>query len=236
MGTATVVIPTTGLDTLDLAIQSVRQQNYANTRCLVVIDGPQFAVAARRITAQYTNVNVLALPENVGADNFYGHRIYAAAGFLVNTDYILYLDQDNWMDPDHVSSMVDKIERENLDWCYSLRKIYDRKGEYQLDDNCESLGKWPAWMNDQVFLIDTSCYCIKREVATKISGAWYGKWGQDRVFMANANHFFPKWGCTGKHSLNYRLDGNQGSVNKDFFIQGNNAMLEKYPMGFPWLA
>lgn len=234
MSSATVVIPTTGASTLDRAIQSVQHQTHRDTRCWVVIDGPEFAERAGSITSQYPDVKVMLLPENAGADNFYGHRIYAAAGYLINTDYLLYLDQDNWMEPDHVETMVRTIETQGVDWCHSLRKICDRAGNYLLDDDCESLGKHPAWVNDQVHLIDTSCYCIKREVAIKISGAWYGKWGQDRVFMANANHFFPNWICTGKHTLNYRLDGNPGSVTKEFFEQGNAAMAQRYPGGFPW--
>lgn len=234
MSSATVVIPTTGAATLDQAIQSVRKQTHKDTRCWVVIDGPDFADAARTITSRYPDVKVMLLPENVGADNFYGHRVYAAVGFLINTDYLLYLDQDNWMEPDHVATMIATIERNGFDWCHSLRKVNDRDGNYLLDDDCESLGRHPAWMNDQVHLVDTSCYCIKRDVASKISGAWYGKWGQDRVFLANLNHHFPKWGCSGKATLNYRLDGNPGSVTKDFFVQGNAVMSQRYAGAFPW--
>jgi hypothetical protein len=96
------------------------------------------------------------------------------------------------------------------------------------------LGRWPAWVNDQAFLVDTSCYCIKTDVAARIGHAWHGKWGQDRVFLANIKHFFPNWCCTGRATLNYRLDGNPGSVTKEFFVQGNSAMSLKYPDGYPW--
>lgn len=234
MGSATVVIPTTGAAMLDQAILSVRSQTHKDTRCWVVIDGPEFANAARAITSQYPDVKVLQLPENVGGDGYYGHRIYAAVGHLINTDYICYLDQDNWMDADHVETMIQTIEASGSDWCHSLRKVCDKDGTYLLDDDCESLGKWPAWVNEQVFLVDTSCYCIKRDAITKISSVWHGKWGQDRVFLANMMHHFPKFVCTGKHSLNYRLDGNPGSVTKDFFVQGNAAMAQRYTCGFPW--
>lgn len=236
MSSATVVIPTTGSPTLETAIQSVLEQTHENTRCWVVIDGPDFAELARAITDKFNNIQVLQLPENTGGDGFYGHRVYAAAGFLFNTDYILYLDQDNWLADTHVETMIDSIEKNQLDWCHSLRKIYSKTGEYLADDNCESLGKFPAWVGENVHLVDTSCYCIKREVAAKISGAWYNKWGGDRIFLANIAHHFPKWACTGIHSVNYRLDGNPGSVNREFFDQGNAVMQQKYPTGFPWHA
>ena len=234
MSTATVIIPTTGSATLEQAIASVEEQTFSDTVCWVVIDGPQYAPAARAITNRYPFVRVLELPENTGADNFYGHRIYAAVGYLINTDYILYLDQDNWMEPNHVETMVNHIEQTGDEWVYSLRKIYDKNGVYLADDNCESLGRWPAWIRNDVHLVDTSCWCIRRDVIVRISGAWYNKWGGDRLFLAAIAQHFPKWSCTGLHTLNYRLDGNPGSVTADFFAQGNAAMLAQYPTGFPW--
>jgi glycosyltransferase involved in cell wall biosynthesis len=234
MSTATVVIPTTGSICLDDAIRSVRFQTHMNTRCLVVIDGPQFSDAARKITSQYPDIRVMQLPENVGADGWYGHRIYAAIGYLINTDYLLYLDQDNFYSNDHVDTMISLIESNGLDWCYSLRNIHDRFGTYIMPDDCESLGKWPAWVNDQTHLVDTSCYCIKTSVAARVSGAWYGQWGQDRVFLSTIAKHFPRFDCTGKHTVAYRLDGNQGSVTREFFQQGNAVMAQRYPGGFPW--
>lgn len=232
MSKATIVIPTTGSPHLDRTINSARNQSDAD--CWVVVDGPEYSVAARKISDQYSDVKVIQLPENTGGDGFYGHRIYAAIGFLINSDYVLYLDQDNWYDDDHVETMIKCIEKNSYDWCYSLRKIYDKNENYITDDNCESLGKWPAWVNQQVHLVDTSCYCIKRDVITKLSGAWYNKWGGDRIFYANLAHYFPNFGCTSKPTLNYRLDGNPGSVTADFFAQGNAVMQSRYPNGFPW--
>lgn len=234
VSTATVIIPTTGSTCLDSAISSVVNQTHKDTQCWVVIDGPEFAANTREITKRYPSVRVLELAENTGANNFYGHRIYAATGFLINTDYILYLDQDNWFDPDHVANMIAHLDKTGDDWCHSLRKIHDKNGNYLTDDNCESLGKWPAWVGENVHLVDTSCYCIKREVITRISQAWYAGWGGDRIFLANIAHHFAKWSCTGKYSLNYRLDGNPGSVNAEFFTQGNKLMSDQYPAGYPW--
>lgn len=234
MKSATVVIPTIGSPTLDKAIASVVNQMHPNVKCWVVIDGPEYVANTLAITQKYPQIEIMAIPENTGANGFYGHRIYAAAGFLVNTDYVLFLDQDNWMQPEHVATLVDNCERKQLDWSYSLRSIHDREGTYLLDDNCESLGKWPIYLSDQHNLVDTSCYCVRREVITKISGAWYAGWGGDRQFYQAISQYFPNFGTTGRHSLCYRLDGNPGSVNQEFFAQGNQIMTARYPQGFPW--
>lgn len=233
---ATVVIASTGAAILEDAISSVVAQTHPNTTCWVVIDGPAYVAQTLSITQRYPNVGIMAVPDNTGANGFYGHRIYAATSFLVNSDYILYLDQDNWMKPDHVATQIENCESNGLEWGYSLRSIHDKHGEYLLDDNCESLGKWPIFLSDQHHLVDTSCYCIRREVITRIGGAWYGGWGGDRQFYAAISQYFPNFGTTGKHTLCYRLDGNPGSVNQDFFVQGNAVMQQRHPGGFPWTA
>ncbi len=234
MNSATVVIAATGTPQFEDAVASVVSQTHPNTRCWVIIDGPEFAERTLAITARYPNVQTAVLPENTGANGFYGHRIYAASSFMVNTDYVLYLDQDNWMQPNHVETQVANCVQNKLDWSYSLRSIYSSTKEYLLDDNCESLGRWPIFLNDQNYLVDTSCYCIRREVIVQIGGAWYGGWGGDRQFFANVSKYFPRFDTTGLHTLCYRVDGNPGSVNKDFFVQGNEVMKQRYGDSFPW--
>ena len=232
---AVVIIPTTGNPLARYAIESVINQTYKKTKALVVVDGEKFAAKSNIMTMDYYStekVETVTLKTNVGSDGFYGHRIYAAFTHLVNEDYIFYLDEDNWFDPEHVESQIDNIEKNNYDWSYSLRKICDRSGKHIVNDDCESLGKWKTYHG--VNHADTSSYCLKKKTAIPVSSAWHGGWGQDRVFLATLDKYFPNYGCTGKYSLNYRIDGNEGSVTEDFFINGNSEMEKQYPNGFPW--
>jgi hypothetical protein len=231
---ATVVIAATGAPVLEDAIRSVLSQTNADTRCWIVIDGPEFVAPVLSITSKYPQVMITALPENTGSKGFYGHRIYAAIGHLVNTDYVFLLDQDNWFDANHVSDLIDSVEKNDWDWSHSLRKIHDKDGNYLCNDDCESIGRWPIYLNDQAHLVDTSSYCIKREVMVAVGHAWHWGWGGDRRFLGVIAQHFSKWGTSGSYSLNYRLDGNAGSVNKDFFLEGNETMRKRYPGGFPW--
>ena len=231
---ATVVIPSTGSNTLADAIGSILTQTHKLLTILVVIDGPEFSERTKLITDRYPMVKILQLPENTGANGFYGHRIYAATSFLINTDYWIGLDEDNYFKPTHVASQIANCEQNGLDWSYSLRSIYDKTGNYLLDDNCESLGKWPVYVNNQAYLVDTNSYCIKKDVASRIGGVWYGGWGQDRHVLNALKTHFPKFDTTGLHTLCYRIQGNSNSVNEDFFIKGNAEMSKKYGTNFPW--
>lgn len=229
-----VAIPTTGALLLNDAVNSVLQQTYTNCDCLVIIDGPEFSQSANEILSKYPSVKVLQLPWNTGKPNWYGHRIYGLVSFAFNHDYICYLDQDNFFLPNHIETMVDACETNNWLWCHSLRKIYDKSGNYVCDDDCESLGKYPVYVSNDHHLVDTSTYCIKKEVIVGLASAWYSGWGGDRRFYSIISQHVPNFGCTGKHTVGYRVDGNNGSVTADFFIQGNSIMKQRYPGGFPW--
>jgi glycosyltransferase involved in cell wall biosynthesis len=231
---ATVIIPTTGAPELRKAIESVLNQSYI-TKCYVVCDGKDYAGKVKPIIEEFLGsdrISVCFLPINVGANGFYGHRIYAAFTHLVNTEYVLYLDQDNWFEPDHVQSCIDTIRTKKLQWCYSLRTVMNKDGDFICNDDCESLGKWQSYHG--INHVDTNSYCLPTKIAIQLASAWHGGWGQDRVFLATVSKYFPNYDCTKKYSVNYRVDGNAGSVTGDFFLNGNEVMKQKYNGVFPW--
>jgi glycosyltransferase involved in cell wall biosynthesis len=232
---ATVIIPTTGSPELRDAIESVLNQSHKDTICYVVVDGEQALEKAIEIKCKFPETDRLVmatLPINVGAKGFYGHRVYAAFTHLVNTDYVMYLDQDNWLYQSHVAKCIETIETRSLDWCYSLRQIFRKNGDFACFDDCESLGKWQTYHGTHH--IDTNSYCLKTNIAVKLASVWHGGWGQDRVFLQAVTQHFPKWDCTNEYTTCYRVDGGKGSVNEEFFINGNDVMNKKYEGKFPW--
>ena len=231
---ATVIIPTTGSPEVRNAIDSVLNQSYT-TQCYVIVDGEENYDKAKDIIDDYIHderFRVCYLPINVGAKGFYGHRVYAAFTHLIDTDYVMWLDQDNWLYQSHVAKCIETIQKRNLDWCYSLRQIYNKQGKFVCFDDCESLGKWQTYHG--VHHIDTNSYCVKTEIAIKLASAWHGGWGQDRVFLSAISQHFPKWDCTNEYTTCYRVDGGKGSVNAEFFMNGNIVMNKKYNGVFPW--
>jgi glycosyltransferase involved in cell wall biosynthesis len=231
-----VVTPTIGASTLDQCILSVQNQTYENLTHYIFLDGEEHYEKIHPILYERSGkrtIKTIQLQENIGK-GWYGHRVYSACSFLVNADVICYLDEDNWYEPEHVQSMVDRLNS-GFDWVYSLRKIYDKEGEFLFEDNCESLGHWPVYFNDQVFHIDTSSFAVRSHVALSVGHSWYGKWGADRQFFSAAKKYFSNFACTGKYTLNYRLDGNDNSVRPDFFEKGNLVHEQKYEGRYPWL-
>jgi glycosyltransferase involved in cell wall biosynthesis len=230
-----VVTPTIGTNFLDKCIESIQNQTYDDLTHYIFLDGEQHYEKIHPILYKHSGkrtIKTVSLEENVGK-GWYGHRVYAACSFLVNADIICYLDEDNWYEPCHVEKIVRTIEKGN-DWAYSLRKICDKEGNFLCEDNCESLGKWPVYFNDTTFHIDTSSFGVRRDIAVRIGHAWYGQWGADRQFFGVIKAHFPKFESTKSYTLNYRLDGNPESVNKEFFEKGNEVIKQKYPNVLPW--
>lgn len=227
-----VVTPTIGNLALSDCLASVDEQTYNDLTHYLFLDGKENENKIWHQLEGASKVKTIRLEENVGK-GWYGHRVYAACSFLVNADVICYLDEDNWIEPNHVENLVNKIKEGN-DWAFSLRKIYDKEGKFLCEDNCESLGKWSTFFSDNVYHIDTSCFAVKRDVALRIGHSWYGQWGADRQFFNTLKQYYPKFDCTNEHTLCYRLDGNEGSVKPEFFKEGNAVMSAKHNGVYPW--
>ncbi|MGM5482568.1 MAG: glycosyltransferase [Nanobdellota archaeon] len=53
-----------------------------------------------------------------------------------NSDYLLWLDDDNWLDPEHIESLVDTLNSENTELAYSARKVVTKdKKPFLLNKN-----------------------------------------------------------------------------------------------------
>ena len=243
MGLSAVVItPSTGSDELYDALVSVQKQTYDNVEHLIVVDGEQFKDDTNKVLNKFydkyghSKVKKIVLPYNTGGGGFYGHRVMAGFSHLVNHDYVLFLDQDNFYKENHVESLVNEIDKYKFEWAYSLRTIVDKEMKHICEDNCESLGRWSAWVDSNAFLIDTSSYCFTRQFIRTYGHIWDHGWGADRRFYTIIKDHVKhnNYGCTGKHTLNYRLGGNDGSVQSEFFVEGNKHAAARYGDQFPW--
>lgn len=231
----TVITPTTGNKYLKQAIESVQNQDFEDLRHLVVIDGQAFLEQTDEVLRNNTNhkIDVLVLPYNTGKNGMNGHRIYAALPFLVNSEYVFFLDQDNWYESNHISAMIHKMEEDDLDWVYAMRNIYTENGAFVTQDNCESIGDYPCF-SELPPLIDTNCYGFRRSTLVKVAHYWYHPLRADRYFFYHLRTASPKFKSTGLYTVNYRLTEGRPPT-PDYFLRGNQFMLDKCNYKLPWV-
>ncbi|WP_321880840.1 hypothetical protein [Paraburkholderia bannensis] len=248
MNPAIVVIPTTGAPELEQAVQSVLDQSVP-TDVLVIFDGPAFARPLALPADE--RIHTLVLPFNTGANrtarmpesqkqHWFGARVMCAAGYLVNNDYAMMLDQDNWLRADHVATCLATIESrpaDPLQWVYALRTIHRKDGGFICRDECESIGP-----RDGVSgcLIDTSCYFFRTDFLLKTTHLWLWGWGGDRRFLLRLVQAYgmDAFKGTGRYTVHYRLGGNAHSTqDESFVVEGNTLIRAQYGTGIlPWAA
>lgn len=243
-----IITATVGNPLLKECIESVRAQTHTDVQHLVVVDGSDRWEAANKILQelQFPNTDkgevLISLPYSIGKDRYNGHRIYGACTYIAEGEYHMWLDEDNLIEPNHIESLVKLTQEKNLDWAFSFRKIIDKDGEIVCLDDCESLGLWPSVLGENHYFVDVNCYFVRKNVAIGMSPVWYRKFrepGQmeidtaiSTILMHKNNNF--KYDSTRDYTVKYRV-GNTGlSVKKEFFIQGNQRMLQKYNGVLPW--
>ena len=227
-----VITPTIGGKHLRDCIASVQKSTLPNVEHWIVADGEEHRGSVERVLEEFRNKHPIVsvvLPRNVGAGGWCGHRVYGAFPWLVDADYIAFLDDDNAVDPDHYADLVRECISKRVPWAHSLRRIVDESGDAVCDDNCESLGgitHTVAGPGD--YLVDTSCYLMQRDLAVEVSTAWNARFRDPerpeadrqvaKTLLSSAPHAVVR-----KHSVAYRVGSTDRSVVGDFFVRGNAA-------------
>jgi glycosyltransferase involved in cell wall biosynthesis len=250
--TVTVIIATIGKPTLRRAVESVLNQTHKNVRCMVVVDGEGYEMdAGDAIYGKYgldnkhwdmKRIDTLQLPQNTGANGYRCFRIYGAIPFLVNTDWIAYLDDDNWFEPEHIANCVEACKSGPLDWCFTLRNIW-HNDKLLCPDHCESVGLWPAWHDPAQRHIDTNCFFMRREMAVAVGPHWHRSRFDDKgIVQVSADTVVanvlmndePRHALIAKPTVNYELGSWDLSPKPEFFLRGNKEFLKQHGGKLPW--
>lgn len=227
-----VITATVGTKELETCLKSVAEQDYEGiVEHVVVCDGVEYVPKVREIilgAGVEGSVTLLVLPWNTGRDRFICHKIYAAVPHLLHAPgYIMFLDEDNWIERNHVSSLLEAIKIKDVDWAFALRNICEKDGRFVCRDECESLGNIaPSWLGENDYLVDTSCYMVPLEIARQFSECWQRRAREhpeaDRLFYYHLAQRYPKFCSSELYTVNYRLEGRPDSVKAEFFLKGNH--------------
>lgn len=238
----TIVTPTTGTKYLRQNIESVQKQTYQQIQHLIFIDGKdhlnKVSDIIKSIPNLKNNIDIIPLPYSVGKDRFNGHRMYGSSPFFAKGQFISFLDEDNWLEEDHVESLIKTVEGKS--WAFSMRKIVDSEGNFVCNDDCESLGKYPSILHEEDYFVDVNCFFLSRDIALQTSNIWYRKAREpgvpevDRFLTAVLRNNNLTYECSNRYSVNYRAGNTDLSVTKEFFVNGNEKMLNKYEGNLPW--
>jgi len=233
--TCAVVTVTNGKRQGELAncIASVKAQTYPCTHYILCDqDFNKFAELKRL----YPDVLMCYWDAKIGGNGYAGQRWLAAAPQLITEDVTFFCNDDDWYSPDHVKSIMDKID-EGYDWAYSLRSVHDKEGNFLFDDNCEALGELhDCWHAPGHRFVDWCMWGMKTEYLKQLAILLNRPDPTvDRQFYQAATRIVPKFASTNKHTFHFRMGGSCG-VQPEFFIEGNKRILEKFDGKLPWIT
>jgi glycosyltransferase involved in cell wall biosynthesis len=246
-----VITASVGGAALRRCVTSVLQQDFPNVRHLVIVDGPEYAAAAAEALGDLgrkEQLETLVLPRNTGHSSHFGYRIYGAMPLLVDDDIVCYLDEDNWLDTEHIATAIESMRSTGADWAYSLRRICAEDGTQICDDDADSLGYWPkfatrlpdGWLASAEAsmharhpnLVDSSCYVLPRRLACSVAALWQALHADSVVPSVLVRRYSGV--CTGRSTVNYVLGGGSATP-ADWFTDGNGWIRELYDSGvLPW--
>lgn len=240
--TVSVITSSIGRKELAQTIESVKAQGFP-CRHYIFVNGHKYHDNARKVLSQYSDVHGIYLPEETGD---YGTGpsmadVFAAAPFLTKSEWIFFLNDDDFYDPNHMESLFALINRHKLKWAYSLRKFVDVDGQFICHDDWNSLGHWPCVYqdprNDDAYLVDNSCYVVHRSLATKLAIVWTAlPVISDRCFLLALKETKAPYGCTGLSTVNYRVGTGTAGGSRLDYIKCAEITKQNFPKGYPWRA
>lgn len=115
---------------LTKAIESVREQVYPNIEHCIVHDGPAPQTVRDIVSNEnnHSNVPIKFVETGRQWSHFLANSIsavpYQVAQWLASGDYLMWFADDELITPDHISSLVELLEREDVDFVYSKSEIW----------------------------------------------------------------------------------------------------------------
>lgn len=217
-----VVVPTILRPSLLEAVQSIfRQTGVERVQTLIGVDGqrgdPRILDKVMKARPKGHAVTILDLGYSMAERNGglhadgIGGAMRTVLSYAANSRYVAYLDDDNWLDPRHLSTLLAAIA--GKDWAYSLRWfVHQETREPLYIDIWESLGpgrgifyeEFDGWVDPNCLMIDKlACEPVLRWWSIPLPQDMERLTGDRMVYRALARDYRP--GFTGEATAFYVL-------------------------------
>lgn len=111
--TVSVIVPVYNAEKyLRQCVQSVCAQSYEDLEILLINDGStdSSGLIMEQLKLEDSRIRLLHKPQNTGIGAARNTSLELARG-----DYIVFIDADDWMDPNHIEDLVELLERTDSD-------------------------------------------------------------------------------------------------------------------------
>ena len=244
-----VLIRTVLRPTLAQAVRSVFAQDFAGSvQILVGIDGvPGDRVIVAPLAAECParmRLDILDLPYSTAArrggvySNATGGALPVLLAYAAQARHIVYLDDDNWAAPDHLSRLHAACQ--GFDWAFTLRWLVDGpSGRILAVDQWESAGPGRGGFAAKAGgFVDPNCMMIDK-LACHFALPWFalamtadGRGADRHLFAALAARHSA--GSTGVPTVHYRIQpGDRMNAWRAAYLAGRGVELPDWLAAVP---
>ncbi|MEO8849128.1 MAG: glycosyltransferase family 2 protein [Casimicrobiaceae bacterium] len=214
-----IVIATIVRPTLAQAIHSVYAQRFdGRIQVMLGIDRweGERALVEQLVAQRPSHIAVTTLDLGYSTSQRNGGQYPSAFGgalktilsFAANSRHVAYLDDDNFYEPDHLSTLLAAID--GRAWAFSLRNFVDGASDAPLCvDTWESVGPGVGVYRDaHGGFVDANCYLIDARQCSDVFPEWAmtrypgGSGGDRQVFEKLRER---PWGTNNAPTLHYRV-------------------------------
>lgn len=220
---AAVIMPTILHPRIFHALDSIyAQSNVGRIQILIGID--QYDHDELNALHQYVerapeNIAITILNPGYSTSARHGglHRAYDGGAlrtilsFLANSAHLTYLDDDNWWEPNHISSLLSVI-KENP-WAFSHRcYVHHESHAFLARDQIESVGPGKGIYNEKAGgFVDPNCLMINKQKADAVLPFWSVCWDNAPKSTSADRLIFDRlrkspFGDTNVVTVNYVID------------------------------
>lgn len=236
----TIATATIGRPDLLRTLRSVASQTEQNYQHLLIVDGQEHKGKVETILRVFADehdlskISTVVLPYNLGG---YGGPAYSLAPTLAKGEYICNLDDDDWIEPNHLSSLLNALSYYHR-WSYCLNNIAV-EDTIVCQDNCCALGYiHPIWKYPTEYHIGTGGMLLPKYIAKELASYWEGDNSpailNDRMFYSVLKTKYPNYVCTMEYTFNYTTSYG-GKNDTNFYLMGNKYMKETYGKEKHWI-
>jgi hypothetical protein len=214
-----VIIPTTLRPSLLRAARSVFRQDLGERfQLLIGIDAalgePAVLEAVKAECPPHVTLTVLDLGYSTSVrhggfyPNSFSGSLRTILSYAADSQYVTYLDDDDWWEPDHLSSLLEAVD--GRDWAFSYRWLVDRETGWTIcRDEWDSIGPWRGINKDRfggfccpstLIMNKNSCHFIFPHWSL---AAFADGGGEDRLVFDEIKD--ANWASTGKYSCFYEM-------------------------------
>ncbi|MEO8715694.1 MAG: class I SAM-dependent methyltransferase [Acetobacteraceae bacterium] len=180
---AAIVIPTVLRPSLLRAVRSVFAQELdGRIQVLIGVDrdlgGREVLATLARERPAHVDLDVLDPGYSTARAHgglhscAFGGSLRAALTLLANSRHVAYLDDDNWIGPDHLATLLATIE--GVEWAFCRRHMVDPRTEEPICvDEWESVGPGEGFFNRRFGgFVDPNCLMIDKIACHDVVGEW----------------------------------------------------------------